>query len=201
MIYLLRLAIFASGKGSNLRAIYNAIRSGELKGAELALVLSNNSTAEALAFAREHEIEALHLSPLTTGAEQYEAELLQAMNDRSIDLIALAGYMRKIPDSLIEAYKGRIVNIHPALLPEFGGSGMYGSYVHEAVLKAGKNKTGASVHFVEGEYDSGRIILQAECSVEPDDTPQSLGKRVLQCEHELYPKALQIVINTILSSK
>jgi phosphoribosylglycinamide formyltransferase-1 len=198
---LLRLAVFASGKGSNLRAIFNAIRSGGLRGVSLAVVVSNNSTAEALSFAREHQIEALHLSPLTTGAEQYEDELLKAMKDRSIDLVALAGYMRKIPDSFIAAYQGRIVNIHPALLPEFGGNGMYGSNVHEAVLKAGKIKTGASVHFVEGDYDSGKIILQAECPVEPGDTPQSLGKRVLHCEHELYPKALQIVINTILSSK
>jgi phosphoribosylglycinamide formyltransferase-1 len=198
---LLRLAIFASGKGSNLRAIHNAIRSGDLKGVELTLVLSNNSTAEALAFAQEQHIEALHLSPFTSGEERYECELLEALQERDIDLIALAGYMRKIPDTLISAYRHRIVNIHPALLPEFGGSGMYGSRVHEAVLAAGRDITGASVHYVEGEYDSGEIILQAECPVQPDDTPQSLGKRVLQCEHDLYPKALQIVTNTILSSK
>lgn len=198
---MLRLAIFASGRGSNLRAIYNAIRSGDLKGVELTLVLSNNSSAEALVFAKEHQIEALHLSPLVSGEEFYEGELLKALQDREIDLIALAGYMRKIPDSLIAAYRHRIVNIHPALLPEFGGSGMYGSRVHEAVLAAGKPVTGASVHYVEGEYDSGEIILQSECPVHPGDTPQTLGKRVLQCEHELYPKALQIVINKLLSSK
>lgn len=194
---MLRLAIFASGKGSNLRAIYHAIRGGTLTGVTLSLIVSNNSTAEALEFARTNGIEALHLSPSVTGEEQYEAALLEALRHRSIDLIALAGYMRKIPDSLITAYRHRIVNIHPALLPEFGGEGMYGRRVHEAVLGAGRKTTGATVHYVESDYDTGEIILQTECPVIDNDTPETLGKRVLHCEHELYPKALQIVVDSI----
>ena len=196
---MLRLAVFASGKGSNLRAIDEAIRSGKLTGVELALVLSNNSDSEALAYAKRHNIQGAHLSSLTVGGgdEQLEAEMLRVLGERKIDLIALAGYMKRIPKGVVDVYRGRMVNIHPALLPEFGGDGMYGLNVHVAVILSGAKKTGATVHFVDNDYDSGKIIAQSECAVLPNDTPVSVARKVLAIEHELYPKALQIVIDSL----
>jgi phosphoribosylglycinamide formyltransferase 1 len=195
-----RLAVFASGKGSNLRAIDEAIRSGSLVGIELALVVSNNSTAEALEYARTHGIPALHCSVVSAGSEAaHESTLLQALTDQKIDLIALAGYLKRIPNGVVRAFEGRMINIHPALLPDFGGEGMYGIHVHRAVLAAHRSRTGATVHYVSGEYDTGTIIAQAECAVESSDTPESISKKVLHLEHELYPRALQIVVDRLRS--
>ncbi len=198
----LRLAIFASGRGSNLLAIYNAVRRHELSGIELVLVLSNNSKSEALAFAFENNISAVHCSQISVGgdAQQYEQTLLTILSEHRIDLIALAGYMKKIPKVVITAYEGKVLNVHPSLLPEFGGEGMFGLNVHRAVLHSGQSVSGMTIHFVENDYDAGKIILQERCPVFPEDTPETLSKRVLALEHHGYPKALQIVANQIEQS-
>lgn len=196
--YVFRLAVFASGKGSNLRAIDEAIRSNKLIGIELALVVSNNSNAEALEYARAHGIETLHCSVVTAGSvEAYEFGLLQALHTHKIDLIALAGYMKKVPKPVVESFAGRMINIHPALLPDFGGEGMYGMHVHRAVFEAKCRTTGATVHYVSDEYDSGTIIAQAECRIEDQDTPETISRKVLHLEHELYPRALQLVVERL----
>ena len=198
----LRLAIFASGRGSNLRAIYNAIRRHELTGIELVLVLSNNSKSEALAFACEHNISAVHCSKHSVGGDnqQYEHTILKVLTEHRIDLIALAGYMKKVPTAVINAFEGKVLNVHPSLLPEFGGEGMYGLNVHRAVINSGQQVSGMTIHLVENDYDAGKIILQERCPVFSDDTPEILSKRVLALEHHGYPKALQIVINQIEQS-
>ncbi|HYM19568.1 MAG TPA: phosphoribosylglycinamide formyltransferase [Candidatus Kapabacteria bacterium] len=193
---MLRLAVFASGKGSNLRAIDRAIRSGALGGISLELVLSNNSDAEALAYARNSGIAAVHLSGAMANSEEHLGEeMLRVLGEHKIDIIALAGYMKKIPAAVVREFRGRLVNIHPSLLPAFGGEGMYGMNVHRAVIASGAKKTGATVHFVDADYDSGEIIAQAECDVLAGDTAEILAKRVLLLEHELYPRALQIVVS------
>jgi phosphoribosylglycinamide formyltransferase-1 len=196
---LLRLAVFASGQGSNLEAIYEKISTGSLHGVELALVLSNNSNSGALAFAREKHIPALHLSRLTVGSDEkaLEQEMLRALSEAKIDIIVLAGYMKKLADGVVQKYRGRIINIHPALLPDFGGAGMYGLHVHAAVIAAKRTVSGASVHIVEGEYDTGKIILQQSCQVFETDTPETLANRVIKIEHQILPQAIQKIADSI----
>ena len=194
-----RLAVFASGRGSNLEAIYNSIVTGSLHGVELALVVSNNSNSGALAFADQKHIPARHLSLLKSGNDQdaFQNEMLRILAQEGIDIIVLAGYMKKLPDVVIKKYNGRIINVHPALLPEFGGKGMYGLNVHNAVIASGSKVSGATVHVVEGEYDSGKIILQKLCPVLDDDTPESLAERINKIEHILLPQAIQILADSL----
>jgi len=196
---LLRLAVFASGHGSNLEAIYQSISTGAVHGVDIALVISNNSASGALSFAKKMAIRGVHLSLLTCERDEkkLESKILEILQEAKIDLIALAGYMKKLPDKVLEKYTGRILNIHPALLPDFGGKGMYGMNVHAAVIASGASISGASAHFVEGEYDTGEIILQEACPVVVGETPESLSERVKEIEHRILPKAIQIIANRI----
>lgn len=185
-----RVAVFASGSGSNCQALIDAGRAGELH-AEVVLVMSNRSRAQVLERARQARIDAVHLSPKQFDDEAMYAETLADLLERyEVDIICLAGYLKKLPRAIVRAYYGRILNIHPALLPDFGGPGMYGHYVHEAVLEAGRGESGASVHFVTENYDEGPVIAQIKVPVEADDTPESLAARVLKVEHRLYPRVV-----------
>lgn len=186
-----RLAVFCSGTGSNFRALFHAIRDRELP-AEIVLCLSNRSECGAFDFAREQGMETMFISEKQFDSiEEFGKAMLDALLERNIEYILLAGYMRKVPDAVIEAYADRILNIHPALLPKFGGAGMYGIHVHKAVIAAGESESGATVHLVNEEYDKGRILLQSKVAVLPGDTPETLAERVLNCEHILYPDALE----------
>ena len=120
--------------------------------------------------------------------------MLKALKEHDIEYILLAGYLKMVPEKVVTAYTCKILNIHPALLPKFGGSGMYGINVHKAVLESGEKKSGATVHYVDPEYDKGPVLLQRNVPVEPGDTPESLAARVLKCEHRLYPDALEILL-------
>lgn len=186
----MNIAVFASGRGSNFQAILNAIHEGRLP-ARVALLLSNNSTAGAMEVARSHHIPAVHLSQKQFPDEaQYVGTMLDVLRSHDIDLVALAGYMKFVPPRVIAQYRNKIVNVHPALLPAFGGAGMYGIHVHEAVLASGAKTSGATVHIVDEEYDKGPVVMQKTVDVLPDDTPETLAARVLAVEHEIYPKAL-----------
>ena len=167
---------------------------GRLLGPELSLVLSNNSEAGALRYAKKHGIPALHLSlaKCENDPVRFERELMKEMTDHGIDFIVLAGYLKKLPDGFVDAFKYKILNVHPALLPSFGGSGMYGLRVHEAVLARGCNVSGATVHLVTQEYDAGPIILQQCCPIQEHDTPESLQRRVRDVEFEIFPKAISL---------
>ena len=191
--------MFASGHGSNLRAIYDSINSGSLSGVVLSLVISNNSRSGAIQFAKEKNIPNTHLSLLKSGGDEkkFASEMLSVLQEAKIDLIALAGYMKKLPQEIVRKYAGRILNVHPALLPDFGGEGMYGLNVHIAVIAAGKKISGASVHLVEGEYDSGKIILQESCPVYEEDIPEILAERIKKIEHKILPEAIQLVADSI----
>jgi phosphoribosylglycinamide formyltransferase 1 len=190
-----KLAVFCSGRGSNFRTLFYAIIERELS-AEIVLCLSNRAECGAMDFARNYGIETLHLSEsLFKSSGEFSSAMLHALQDRQIDLILLAGYLRKVPDEVVAAFPEKIVNIHPALLPQFGGVGMYGMRVHEAVLQSGETRSGATVHFVNEEYDKGRIILQKHVPVLKGDTPETLARRVLECEHRIYPDALEILLD------
>ena len=188
----MKIAVFASGEGTNLQALLDACADGRVR-AEISLVVSNKSDSGAVHRAQRAGIESL-VSPLTdhAGAEEYNAFLAQECKKRGIDVICLAGFMLKIKTPLISAYPGRILNVHPSLLPAFGGQGMYGRKVHEAVLLAGAKVSGATIHVVDEEYDHGPIVLQATVPVLASDTPETLGARVRSQEHWIYPRAVAL---------
>jgi phosphoribosylglycinamide formyltransferase 1 len=184
---MLKVAVFASSAGSNLAALIEASQAPRA-GFEIALVVSNNSASGALVKAAEHQVCGLHVSSRTHPvAEEHDQAVLAALQDHEIGLVVLAGYMKKIGPRTLAAYQDRILNVHPALLPRHGGQGMYGRFVHEAVLAAGDTVSGASVHVVTGEYDQGPVIARHQVPVLPGDTPDTLAARVLEAEHKLLP--------------
>ena len=185
---MLKLGFLASHTGSNMQAIIDACQAGTLA-AEPCVVISNNSQSGALARARQENIAAYHLSARTHG-EALGGATLAAMQRHGVEVICLAGYMKKLGAEVLAAYEGRILNIHPSLLPKFGGQGMYGMRVHEAVLAAGERESGATVHLVDEEYDHGRVLAQEKVPVQAGDTPEALQKRVLAAEHRLYAATL-----------
>jgi phosphoribosylglycinamide formyltransferase-1 len=186
-----RLAVFCSGTGSNFRALFYAIIERGLP-AEIVLCLSNRSQCGAMEFAEQQEMETLHLSEKQFDSfDEFAGVMVNALLERRIDFVLLCGYMRKVPDAVVAAFPDRILNIHPALLPQFGGEGMYGINVHTAVINSGETESGATVHMVNEEYDKGRIVMQRQVPVLKSDTPEILAARVLECEHTLYPDALE----------
>ena len=194
---MLRLAVLVSGGGINLQAIIDAIDAGTITNAEIDVVISNNANAYALERAKNHGIEGLCISPKAyESREQFNDALTQAIIDRDIDLVVLAGYLVIIPPQLIAAYKNRIINIHPSLIPSFCGTGYYGLKVHEAALARGVKVTGATCHFVDEGTDTGPIILQKAVEILPDDTAKSLQQRVMeQAEWIIMPKAIDLIAN------
>jgi phosphoribosylglycinamide formyltransferase 1 len=186
-----RVAVFASGRGSTFQAIHKALAAIEDAPARIVICISNNPRPGVFEYAEQAGIETMRLSPrMFENEPDYEAALLDVLRDRGVEMIALAGYMRHLPPGVVKAYGGRILNIHPALLPKFGGKGMYGMHVHEAVLAAGETETGPTVHLVDEEYDSGPIVAQERVAVLEDDTPETLAARVLKVEHLLYPRVV-----------
>jgi phosphoribosylglycinamide formyltransferase-1 len=188
------LAVFASGSGSNLQALLDAEAQGTLS-AHVKLVISNRATAGALERAQRQGREALHVSPGQFDTEAaYVTHLSELLTSRDIGLICLAGYLKKLPAALVAQYVGHVLNIHPAPLPRFGGAGMYGDRVHQAVLAAGVAHSGPTVHFVDLEYDTGPVAAHVSVPVQKGDTPASLALRVLDAEHRLYPLVVAAVV-------
>jgi len=186
-----RIAVLASGGGSNLQAIIDHfITLGERRGGDVVLVASDRASAGALERARRHDIARAVISE-TPGDDAAPLDVLIA--DHEIDVIALAGYLRLIPAPVVDAFEGRIVNVHPSLLPAFGGPGMYGQRVHRAVIAAGVRVTGVTAHFVDDEYDRGRIIMQWPVPVFASDDAGTLAARVLRVEHLVYPRVVDAV--------
>jgi phosphoribosylglycinamide formyltransferase 1 len=179
----MRVAVAVSGRGSNLEALLRAL--GAEAPAHVVLVLSNRADAPALDRARDHGVAAEVLSDPSNGTEW-----LDRLAQHRVDLLVLAGYLKLVPAAVIARYRDRILNVHPALLPAFGGRGMYGHHVHEAVLASGARESGATVHLVDEVYDRGRILAQARVPVLPGDSAETLGARVLGVEHRLLPAAV-----------
>ncbi len=183
------LAIFASGTGSNARRIIEYFH--DVPEVKVALVVSNKPEAGVLDVAREHHVPTV----VVDRTSFYDTtDLLVLLRDHQVDFIVLAGFLWLIPTYLVQAFPRRIINIHPALLPRFGGKGMYGLHVHTAVQAAGDTETGLTIHFVNENYDEGDIIFQARCPVFPADTPTDIARRVLALEHEHFPPVIQRVI-------
>jgi phosphoribosylglycinamide formyltransferase 1 len=189
------IAIFASGTGSNARKIIEYFkRSPEV---HVALVVSNKKDAGVLDIAREHAI------PTQVIGRQmfYETEdLLDILKKHKIGFIVLAGFLWQMPPYLVQRYPDRMVNIHPALLPKFGGKGMYGMHVHEAVKTSGEKESGITIHFVNEHYDEGNIVFQATCPVLPTDSPSDIARKVQQLEHAHFPAVIETLANAIHES-
>lgn len=196
----MRIAVLVSGGGTNLQAVIDAIKSGDITNTEIAVVISNNAGAYALTRARENGIEAVCVSPKNyENRETFNKEFLKTVNSYNVDLIVLAGFLVKIPEEMVHQYSNRIINIHPSLIPSFCGVGFYGLKVHEAALAKGVKVTGATVHFVDEGMDTGRIILQKAVEVEDGDTPEILQKRVMeQAEWKILPKAVNMIANGLI---
>ena len=194
---MLKMAVMVSGGGTNLQAIIDAIESGKITNAEISVVISNNAGAYALKRAEKYGIEARCISPKQYESRQaFNEALLAALQSYQVDLVVLAGCLVVIPEIMVKAYPNRIINIHPALIPSFCGTGYYGLKVHEAVLARGVKVTGATVHFVDEGTDTGPIILQKAVEVKEDDTPEVLQRRVMeQAEWVIMPQAIDLIAN------
>lgn len=174
-----RIAVFASGGGSNLEALLDAF--ADRADGRIALVASDRASAGALERGRQRGVATAVVDPGDAGG------MLDLLAEHAIDWVVLAGYLRRVPVAVVEQYRNRILNIHPALLPRFGGKGMYGLNVHRAVLAAGERESGVTVHVVDDQYDHGHVLAQRRVAVEPDDTPERLAERILAVEHQLLP--------------
>ena len=191
----LTLGFFASGRGSNMRAVLDACNLGFLD-AKPGVVISNNSDSEALVSARREAIPAYHLSSKThPEPDSLDRAILSVLQQHHTSLVILAGYMKKLGDKTLSAYQGRVINIHPALLPKYGGAGMYGIHVHEAVIAAGDRETGVTIHLVDRDYDHGDILAQCRLPILEGDTAATLAARVLVREHSFLVETLKRIVN------
>lgn len=190
-----RIAILVSGagRGSNLQALHDACREGEIAG-RIAVVIGSRADAPACDRARSAGLPVHVVSPRRYAGNDpaYARVLLNVLERYQVDLICLAGFLRKLPEDVVRRYSGRILNIHPALLPLFGGQGMYGERVHHAVLASGMKVTGCTVHLVDEHYDTGPIVVQRALSILEDDTPETLAARLLPEEHRAYVEAVRL---------
>ncbi len=180
------VAIFASGEGSNAQNIIDYFKAS--KNIQIALVVSNKSTANVLNRAKNSNIPTLILERHSFFESN---EVIEQLNNAKIDLIVLAGFLWLVPKNLIKAFPNKIVNIHPALLPKFGGKGMFGMNVHNAVIEAKEKESGISIHFVNEEYDKGKIISQHKCIVSENDSAEDVAKKIHLLEHEFFPKVIE----------
>jgi phosphoribosylglycinamide formyltransferase 1 len=196
-----KIAIFASGAGSNAQKIIdhfhkpsgNTAHKLNKQAVEVALIVSNKPTAGVLWIAEKENIPTLIIDKERFLRDGYVSEL----QERKIDFVVLAGFLWKIPQALIDAYRNRIINIHPALLPKYGGKGMYGNFVHEAVVNAKEAESGITIHYVDEHYDNGDIIFQAQCPVHPFDTPEMLAERIHTLEHKHYPVVIEELVSNL----
>ncbi|HAE42079.1 MAG TPA: phosphoribosylglycinamide formyltransferase [Clostridiales bacterium] len=187
----IRIAVLISGSGSNLQSIIDKIEKKEIYG-ELVLVVSNKRNAYGLERAKKHNIESLMIDSQLIGKDDYNRQILEAVIEKNVELVILAGYLKILDKKFIEAYRNRIINIHPSLIPSFCGKGYYGLKVHQSAVDYGVKISGATVHFVDEEADNGPIILQESVAVDFDDTPETLQSKVLAIEHELLPEAIKL---------
>ena len=184
--------IFASGLGTNVQKIIEYF-SNKLH-IRIKLIVSNNPDAQVLQLAKEHNIASL----LINKEDFYITDrLVKHLQNLNIDLIILAGFLWLIPENLIHAFPNKIINIHPALLPKFGGKGMYGKYVHKAVKAAAEKETGITIHYVNNQYDEGSVIFQTSCLIDEEDTPELIAKKVQQLEHQYYSKVIEQILLTL----
>ncbi len=194
---MIRVGVMVSGGGTNLQAILDAVDAGKITNASIEVVISNKKDAYALERAKKHNIAAVAVSPKDYETrEEFNKALIETTDSYNLDLIVLAGFLVVLPKEFVQKYEGRIINIHPSLIPSFCGDGFYGLHVHEAALARGVKVTGATVHFVDEGTDTGPIIYQKAVEILPDDTPEVLQKRVMeQAEWKILPEAINAIAN------
>lgn len=191
----MKIAIFASGAGSNAQVIIETLpKFLQNKHFEVALVVTNNANAGVLSIAKSHQIPSEILYLKNIPSYNHPTAYLELLKKYNIDFIVLAGYLKKIPREVITAYPQKIVNIHPALLPAYGGAGMYGMLVHEAILTAGEKQSGITIHYVDEVYDHGKIIFQANCNIDAGENSESLANKIHALEHEHYSKQISNIL-------
>jgi phosphoribosylglycinamide formyltransferase-1 len=193
------LAILVSGYGSNMLSIINSTNNGLLKNlAKVRLVISSNPKAYSITTAIKYNIKVICIQRSNfKNKEEYNNKILNELLKEQIDVICLAGYIKMLGRNIVKNYRNRILNIHPSLLPKFGGKGMYGHYVHEAVVKSKENISGATVHLVDENYDTGKIIIQKKIHINRTDCPNDVAKKVLVLEHNIYPQAIKYIIKNL----
>lgn len=184
------VAIFASGEGTNAENLFNYFNND--KRVKIKLVVTNNDQAGVVEKAERHKKNVQIISK--TALEEYTTQIIEFLKTENIDIIVLAGFLLKIPEQFVKAFPNQIINIHPALLPNYGGKGMYGAKVHKAVLENKEKESGITVHYVNEEYDKGQIILQAKCNVDDSDTIESLSTKIRKLEFEYFPKAIEKIL-------
>ncbi len=191
-----RIGVLVSGqsKGTNFQAILDAISRGNLN-ARVSLLVATSESHGAVARARDAHIQTLILPPGTLSRDEWDHRVADALYEEGVSVLVLAGYLRYITSTLLEAFPGRVLNVHPSLLPAFGGQGMYGNRVHRAVLEHGCKVSGCTVHLVDERYDTGPILAQSSVPVLDEDTPDSLAMRVQKEEHRLYPQCIQELLH------
>jgi len=191
---MINIAIFASGKGTNAERLINYF-SGSTQ-VKIKLIITNNENAGIVSIANNYKknLQIISKATLTNYAEQF----IDFLKTEKVDVIVLAGFLLKIPEELVHAFPNRIINIHPSLLPKHGGKGMYGKFVHEAVIENKETQSGITIHFVNEEYDKGEIILQEKCIVNDSETIESLAKKIQELEHHFLPLAVDKVVKSLL---
>ena len=186
-----KIAIFASGAGSNARQIIEYLRKKN-SSIQVDCIICNKENAGVLEVSRALNVPFFYF---TNDLFVSGTELQNHLNNRGVEWIVLAGFLRKIAPSMINAFKDKIINIHPSLLPSYGGKGMYGDYVHQAVLEAKEKESGISIHLVNEKFDEGRILFQKSCKIDADETVESLSKKIHELEHQYYPRVIEAIIN------
>ncbi|MEL9998804.1 MAG: phosphoribosylglycinamide formyltransferase [Thermoplasmata archaeon] len=188
----MNLGVLVSGRGTNLQAIIDASKENKIK-SKVVIVISNKKDAYALLRAEKEGISNLFISPKNKSPEEYDMEVVKELKNHNVELVILAGYLKILTPKFIREYEDKIINVHPALLPSFGGKGFYGEHVHRAVIEAGCKISGCTVHFVREEIDKGPIIVQKCVNVLDNDTPETLAERILPYEHESIVEAIKII--------
>ena len=189
-----KLAILVSGRGSNMTAIINACERSEIE-AKVEVVLSNNANAKALFEAKQRKISTIHLSSDThNDPKLLDSVMRDTLLQHKVDFVLLAGFMSKIGPKVLSEFKDKILNVHPSLLPKYGGKGFYGMHIHRAVIEAGEKESGVTIHLVSSDYDEGKILAQKSVIVDKNDTPESLARKFLNIEHVLYVETIQKMI-------
>lgn len=184
------IAIFASGEGTNAENLFNYFNND--KRVKIKLVVTNSDTAGVVARAEKHKKNVQIISK--TALFEYTSQIIEFLKTEKIDIIVLAGFLLKIPEAFIKAFPNQIINIHPALLPKYGGKGMYGMNVHNAVIQNKETESGITIHYVNEEYDKGEIILQATCLINESDSPETLALKIRKLEFEYFPKAIEKIL-------
>jgi phosphoribosylglycinamide formyltransferase-1 len=190
-----KIGVLASTRGTDLQAIFDEIDAGLMLGIEVSVVASNVEDCGALEKAQVHGTRAVFVNPAGKSREEFDKELVKALGD--VDLVCLIGYMKILTPVFVKAFEGKIINVHPALLPKYGGKGFYGENVHEAVLKNGEKMSGMTIHYVTEDVDGGPILLQKTVEIEPGETAESLKNKVQMLEKKYYPEAIRMVYNRV----